>query len=153
MDSLLLITEIHDDSRIATKSGAMEFHPPRYRSITGCGNKDRTRGKDIGMQSISCTDSRTSDLMTHGYSATEYKDPPGMADISYSDEIVIMNTVYFDHGSIYKNERNYRANQLPISEFTAVAIIPEVRPKDRHHQCSNIPAGIHGNQLQNPSFA
>ena len=86
--------------------------------------------------------------MTHGYSATEYKDPPGRADISYSDEIVIMNTVYFD-----QNESNDRANQLSISGFTAVAIIPEVRPKDRHHQCSNIPAGIHGNQLQNPSYA
>jgi hypothetical protein len=153
LDSLLLITEIHDDSRIATKSGAMDFHPPRYRSITGCGNKDRTQGKDNGIQSISCTDSSASDLMTHGYSATEYKYPPGRVDISYSDEIVIMNTVYLDQGSIDKNERNYRANQLSISEFTAVAIIPEVRPKDGHHQCSNIPAGIHGNQLQNPSFA
>ena len=153
LDSLLLITEIHDDSRSATKSGAMDFYPPRYRSITGCGNKDRTRGKDNGIHSISCTDSRVSDLMTHGYSATEYKDPPGRADISYSDEIVIMNTVYFDQGSIDQNVRDDRANQLTISELTAVAIIPEVRPKDRHHQWSNIPAGIHGNQLQNPSFA
>jgi hypothetical protein len=61
LDSLLLITEIHDDSRSATKSGAMDFYPPRYRSITGCGNKDRTRGKDNGIHSISCTDSRVSD--------------------------------------------------------------------------------------------
>jgi hypothetical protein len=105
------------------------------------------------MQSISCTDSSISDLMTHGYSATEYKDPPGMADISYSDEIVIMNTVYFDPGSIDQDMRIDRANQLLISELPAVATIYEVRPKDGHHQCSNIPAGIHGNQLQNQSFA
>ena len=153
LDSLLLITEIHDDSRITIKSGAGNFHPPRYSSIAGCGDKDPTRIEDPGIQSLFCSDRSNPATLAHGCSVIESRELPGRAHISHLDEIVITNTVYFDSGSIDKKLRNDRANQLSSSETSTVVIKPEVLPpKDIHHQCSNTPAGIHGNQLPKPSF-
>ena len=147
MDSLLLLTERHFDSRSALSSETRNFYPPRLTSITDCGDKYPTRSEDPGIQSLFCSDSSNPGTLSHGCSVIESREPPGSTRIALSDETEVMNTVNFDSGGIDRNVRNDRGNLLSSSEPSTVAIKPEVPPKVTLHQYSSTSTGIHIHQL------